>query len=313
MKKLIIFSLVFFAFIYGTNAQDYFMSNPYANLLNLNPAFAGSLGKHRVIASYNMGLANYQMNNHTVNVSVDNHFNKLKGGLAFIFSSFSENEGSLVQMHGGLIYSPVFVCKEKITLKPAVELGYGYNTLYASNGLNNFKNFASKSYLDVDLGFLAYCDRLFGGVAAKHLTNPNISFYTDKQFKQILPIYFTAHIGGLALKPADGRVFQLAPSILFNMQGDRYQQYIYGLDAKYKKLKVGGYYIHNIYSNDNLAMGVGFDSDEFLLSFTHSFYLKDPMNPMPYQMANNEFTLTWKFSCCKGSEPNFKPLNLISF
>jgi len=297
--------MVSFAFAFTVNSQDFSFSTPYSNPLNLNPAFAGSIGIHRLTAGYNMGLAYYQLNEHTVNIAYDSHCDKLKGGLGVVFSSYSQNEGNLVKMRGALIYSPVFKVKEKIIVKPAVELGYGSNTTLTDTGLSqSTKVFKDKNYFDVNIGVLSYCDRMYGGFAVKHLTQPDIGFFE----KEKLPMYITVHVGGFLFKPKDEQVYQVSPSITFNTQGDKYQQYIYGVDAKYKKVAINAYFIRNIYFNDGLALGAGYDSGDFCLSFIHSFYPGGVM----MNAVNNEFTLTWRLKC-KNKELSFKPLNLISF
>jgi|GEM_PF-6443546 len=310
MKKLFISALVIFTMVSGAFAQDYMFTMPLANQLNLNPAFAGSFGSNHIVAGYDMAVLDYKMESHIVNLAYDNHIDKIKGGIGVKFSSFSLNEGNQVNMSTSLIYSYYLNVKEKFVVKPAVEIGYGYNTLSSSSGLNNFNDstYSQRGYMDLNIGLLSYCDRGYIGFALKHLTNPNISFYDSLSYKILLPMFFTAHVGGFVYKPGEETKFQLSPSIVFNMQGSEFMQFCYGLDAKYKKFKAGVTYVRNIYNNDNFACGVGYDSEDFEISYAHNFI----QGVTPFQMANHEVKLSWNFKCKKDKETTIKTLKLIS-
>lgn len=186
MKYIYCFLLVLLSF--AAKAQDPFFVQAYSNPLLLNPSFAGSVGCSRVVMDYRnqwpVNTANYV----TSTFSYDKHINALHGGLGINY--LQDNAGGSIYntTSMGVIYSPTFIIKKKVSIKPSFQTnffqksldysqltfsdmitpGYGfvYNTLETPN-------LSSKTGFDFSSGILINTTKWNCGAAIYHLNQPD--------------------------------------------------------------------------------------------------------------------------------------------
>ena len=89
------------------------------------------------------------------------------------------------------------------------------------------------SFVDFSAGALFFSSKFFGGVAVKHLSTPQQSWYDDAE--STLPIRITGHAGGVIEIGKGREKSKIAPSIMYTQQ------------ANFKQLNLGTYFDRNIF------------------------------------------------------------------
>jgi len=127
MKNIYCFLLVFSPF--AVEAQDPFFIQAYSNPLLLNPSFAGSAGCSRVVTDYRNQWPANTANYATSTFSYDKHINALHGGLGFNYLQDNAGSSSYKTTSVGVIYSPTFIIKKKVSIKPSIETNFFQKSL----------------------------------------------------------------------------------------------------------------------------------------------------------------------------------------
>lgn len=215
-------------------AQDPAFSQPYANPLYLNPAFAGTGNSQRI------GL-NYQYLSQekfvTYNISFDRNFIDSNNGIGFLVTMeksalnypLDSINQALTTTNISLIYTHQFHIKS-FTLSAGAQITYidlnvnpsklVYNETPYSPGLWNPPDVVllrtSIGVPDISTGFLGYDKYYFLGLSFYHLTKPNESF---TELPDRLAPKYSALVGGMIpIGPVT-----ISPTILYQAQGYIYQ------------------------------------------------------------------------------------------
>lgn len=259
--------------ISNTNAQDIHFSQFNAAPIILNPALTGVNGSdYRVAANYRSqwaGLGKYN----TVAASYDMAlFRKTPktnyGGIGV--SLFSDRAGDLslstTQVNLSMSYTLMLNNKGNQLLTTGLIGGVGYRTIDYSKLTTDSQfgdqgydpnlptqenlNTNTKVYGDVGAGFLwslspNKVSNYYMGASAVHLSQPNLSFFGDRNEK----LYLKVTIHGGAYFKAGKKIF-LMPNFMFLTQGP-HTEFTFGSMVKIKKsvvpsdktaFYVGGYY-----------------------------------------------------------------------
>ena len=144
-------------------------------------------------------------------------------------------------------------------------------------------NLRNTGFFDFDFGVLFYNDKVWAGVAASHLNEPNTSFLEDEYR---LPMKITMHAGmKIPLNTgmfASKRPTHITPSIYYKMQ-DSFTQLDIGINYYYEPIKFGIWYRgvpiqrftgpngDSYMSHDALIFLVGFAAWNFEFNYSYDF------------------------------------------
>ena len=285
---------LFFLFaIYANKAisQDVSFSQFYANPMYLNPAFAGSAGIPRVGLQYRNQWGGFENAFGTYTASFDIPVEKLQGGLGGYFLNDVQADGILKSMQFNLSYAVFLRVSEKFMLNGAVQAGYFQNSLNTSrlifsDNLDPYNGNHGTSgelatltdpnhrFFDFSTGLMMYSERLFFGLAAHHLTEPNQSFYQGSDNVAPLERKFTAHFGAklpVYLYGHNRKKFDISPQVITQIQGI-YQQFNYGLFATKRGLIAGAWFRQNFgFRYDAMILVAGFLKRSWQFYYSYDF------------------------------------------
>jgi type IX secretion system PorP/SprF family membrane protein len=293
--KLIYFSLLVLL-PYVIRAQDPFFTQAYSNPLQLNPSFSGSMGCSRVILNNRYQLPNSMANYKTTAVSYDRHVNALHGGLGFTYlrdqaglGYYSTNPNfRYYAMYNtlrlGLIYSPTFIIKKKISIKPSIETSFFQKSVDWSNltfddmidrrsgfvySTLETPHFAKKTGYDFSTGILINTVKWNCGVAIYHLTQPDEGLLTSSS---LLKRKISAH-ASYTFSKSDSANFSFSPAIVFLRQG-AHQLIMTTMNFKYKWLRCG----IGIRSGGDKLLMIGTNLKRFTINYSYDLPPSDLYN-----------------------------------
>lgn len=299
-------------------AQDAVFVQSFSNPLQLNPAFAGSAGCSRAVAAYRnqwAGLTTVSGGGFiTSSASYDQHVNFLKGGSGI--NLMHDRVGWMKTFRAGYNYSAYLPVKEKIAIRPGIEVAYlnrkmdwskmtfgdmieprrGY--IYSTNSITPRK----VNVIDLSAGVLVYAKKVAAGFAVFHLAEPNVSIL--KEYKSPLSRRYTAHASYLFGSMDNKEDFAFSPEIIFHYQGGS-KLYMAGGTAKYKFLKV----MVRAGSYEKLIFGAGINTNKISAGYSYDFF---------YNRGNigfwgsHEINISYRFNC-KNKKDKLLPLEVISF
>ena len=285
---------LFFLLAIYTNmaiSQDVSFSQFYANPMYLNPAFAGSAGIPRVGLQYRNQWGGFENAFATYTASFDIPVEKLQGGLGGYFLNDVQADGILKSMQFNLSYAVFLRVSEKFMLNGAVQAGYFQNSLNTSrlvfsDNLDPYNGNHGTSgelatltdpnhrFFDFSTGLMMYSERLFFGLAAHHLTEPNQSFYQGRGNVAPLERKFTAHFVAklpVYLYGHNRKKFDISPQVITQIQGV-YQQFNYGLFATKRGLIAGAWFRQNLgFRYDAMILVAGFLKRSWQFYYSYDF------------------------------------------
>ncbi len=265
-----------------TKAQDAEFSQFLNNPLYLNAAFAGVGIGPRFIANYKNEWPALGHAYTTYSISYDQDIEKINGGIGL--SAFSDQQGnglySNLQFTG--FYSYQFKINKNYALKTGFSTSYSQlkidyanfiftdmidvNSVSITNSTSeNAPAFQTKSYIDFGAGFLIYSKKIFFGLGAMHLTQPNVSFYSDK--KSALPLKLALHFGYEFKKNKRSKSF-FAPNFLLVQQG-KFRQINAGIMTGVGSLITGVNYRYTIKNADAVSLIFGVKKGVFKTAYSY--------------------------------------------
>lgn len=266
MKNLLLLTLLLLTTL--VYSQDPEFSQFYANQLYLNPAFAGTKVCPKLSFNFRNQWNGEQGGLTTSSVSYDQYSKSINGGIGFIAMHDNVTNSLLVNNQFSAIYAYHLKINRKYTLSFGLQatvinksidvsrfqfgdqLDIQSSTLRATS--ETFLN-ESKTFADFSSGLLLYSDRLFVGVSAFHITQPNESFFDNNKAK--LPVRLSIH-GGYKFNFNEKNKYRqtstLTPSLLVRYQGvslgenqlfsASFTQYLLGVYYKYGVFSLGTWY-----------------------------------------------------------------------
>ncbi|NOX85464.1 MAG: type IX secretion system membrane protein PorP/SprF [Chlorobi bacterium] len=301
----------------SSSAQDPQFSQFYANPLYLNPALAGNAQCGRAILNYRNQWPALSKAYITYNASYDMSIPKINSGVGILAMSDRQGSGALIRNAISAFYSYKLKVSEPILISFGVEAKYymeklDWNKLIFADQIDPTTGNVDPStnekppendrvsVFDFSAGaILSYYDKWFVGVAAHHLTQPNLSFYNNGDSK--LPLRFTVH-GGISVNLSEGGLgnqntedFIISPQLLY-MQQENFKQLNAGLYFSKSILVVGAWFRHNFSNPDAAIAMVGLQFSNIKVGYSYDFTIS---NIGGSSGGAHEVSFAWNFCLYK--------------
>jgi len=288
MKTVTKILVLLLALNYSAKGQDVVYSQFYANALYLNPALAGSKLCNRLMVGYrnqwpeaNRGYVSYS-------ATWDQHFDKLSGGLGVMVNSDLSGGGIYNKFSVGGIYSYRLQASRYVVLNAALKGGYSqyrldWNKLIFGDQINPYTGSLEPTmestpgnlnvgYVDFGAGIIGgYKESLYFGIAADHLTRPDMSIYGAGNSKQY--IRWTFHSGisidfYQGMEGEDLRNFSIAPNIVYVQQG-KFHQLNLGMYVNMNPIVCGLWFRNNFEKPDALIALLGIERKTYKIGYSY--------------------------------------------
>jgi type IX secretion system PorP/SprF family membrane protein len=331
-------TLAFFVFItlsFNSKAQDIQFSQFYANVLYMNPAFAGSAHLSRAIFHQRIQWPTLDAKYITSSVSFDHYFEKAKSGLGVLVLKDWQGANTLSSTEMALQYAYELSVSNSYSFRAGFEanyvsrfINYNYLTLpdqYNNNGFNNTQTqepfgATKTSYLDFSVGGILYSDKFWLGVTSKHLTQPDQSFYkgTQKQTSP-LPIKLDFATGykiffqkkRITGAVEEGKEVSIAPTAHYKLQGksDQVDLGVYGI---YDHMIIGGWYRgipvlkqyrKGLTNNESIVLLVGWKVKGLSVSYSYDFTISKLVRARTGGSHELNVTYVWGYNKNKKKKP----------
>jgi len=311
-KLFILTILALTSFMQMGYSQDPEFSQFYANPLYLNPALAGATICPRAIANFRDQWPSIGGAYVTYNAAYDQYLDAVHGGLGLLVTEDRTGGGKLNTTEISLIYAYKFNITEKLTASGALQVGYYQRHLA-------WDNLIFEDMIDPRLGvvqptkesapdnptvgvpdfgagiMLGYNEKLYGGLAVSHLSQPKIGFYNSNTTR--LDMKYTAHAGCVInLKEggmSEDREFSISPNILYQQQF-KFHQLNVGTYLTIDPLIFGLWFRHNFENADALIPMLGVHYKNFRFGFTYDITLSRLKGATG---GAYEGSASWQFPC----------------
>jgi type IX secretion system PorP/SprF family membrane protein len=291
-NKVLFSTLVLFWIVLSTvKGQDPAFSQFYANPLYLNPALAGNTECARINLNYRNQWPSISKAYLTYSAGYEQNLSSINSGFGLMFMNDVQGNGvySRSTIAGYYAYN--------LQLADEWVLNFGMKGAYYQEKLsgdelhfadqldlttgefsNTSADLPEKSNLTaVDFGsglLLGYGDKGYFGIAADHLTEPNLSFYTNGTAK--LPMKLTAHAGVTinltygSLGSDNPEDFVIQPNILYQQQGG-YKQLNTGFYISKFPFIFGGWFRNNFTNSDAVMILAGITYNNMKFGYNYDF------------------------------------------
>ncbi|RLD58252.1 MAG: hypothetical protein DRJ05_08330 [Bacteroidetes bacterium] len=291
-RGLAIFVLAFpFA---NSFAQDASFSQFYANPLYLNPALAGTGECTRLMVNYRNQWPSLTNTFTTYSASADHHIEALSGGVGVLLTSDNSGNGTITTNRISGIYSYHLKLSENTKLNAGFEASYHQQKLNwdklvfqdmidpisgsTNPGISGEATPSKLTVSAVDFSgglLLGIKEKYFIGFAAHHLTQPNLSYYSENNSP--LFIKYTVHAGmNLGFGGRNYRTnksnFIVSPNILYQQQQNA-RQLNGGFYVEKKPIVLGLWYRHNFTNPDGALFLIGIKQNKFRFGYTYDLTL----------------------------------------
>lgn len=272
------FAILLLLIFINSFSQDVSFSQFYANPLYLNPAFSGTAGVPRVALQYRNQWSGFNKAFVTYSAALDFPVKKLQGGIGLNVLNDALANQILNTTQVNLSYSVFIQINKTFRLNGAIQAGYNRNSLntgelvFADNLDQNYGNHGvsvelesltdpNYGFFDFSTGALMYSEKLFFGLAAHHLTEPQQSYYNGNDDISKLPRKYSAHFGArlpVYMHGHNRKEFDVSPQVILQYQ-DIFRQINYGVFATKNGFTAGTWFRQNF--------GLRYDAVIFLVGF----------------------------------------------
>lgn len=292
---LSIFYILCFNFI--GYAQDIQFSQFYANVLYLNPAFAGSSHQTRLIGHQRLQWPRLDAKYITSSFSVDHFFTKSKSGLGLMILRDVQGSNTISSTELSLQYSYELIISSKLAFRAGAQgtyasryINYNYLKFPDQYTVDGFTGQATQepfgynqvNYFDVSIGGILYSEHFWSGLSVYHINTPNQSFYGDVSH---LPMKFM-FVGGYKFylskntsrSNTENTDITLTPTFNYKSQG-RSDQLDLGLYGLYHRTMLGvwyrgipvKHYHKGLQNNESIVFLVGWKYKGLQLGYSYDF------------------------------------------
>jgi type IX secretion system PorP/SprF family membrane protein len=278
---------------YELKAQDPSFSQFYANLLYLNPAYAGSNKCSKISVNFRDQYPNLQHTYVTPSISFDKYVSNLSGGLGLlVYKDITAASAAAINtLNISGIYSNSLNVSKNFVLKTGFQVSYIQKNLNTSNlilpdmingnyGAVNQTNenlsalITNKNNIDFSFGAIGFGKNYSFGFSVNHLIQPSFSFRENQESK--LPIKYTLHAGTkitINSKSIKGTKTIISPNIMYQKQ-EKYHQISYGAYFNYSALIFGAFAKQNLkIKNNALVMLIGFAQKNYKIAYSYDLTL----------------------------------------
>ncbi len=304
-------------------AQDPEYSQFYASPLTLNPAFAGSARCPRLVMSHRNQWPAMSGSFVTQTVAYDQYFKSIQGGLGLVVMHDQAGQNTLSTTNISGMYSYQQAVSRKLSIRAALQASYFQKALDWSNltfgdMIDPRRGFVYTSEdqerggivrkVDFGAGLLAFTEKIYAGVAAHHLNEPNESLVVGVSR---LPMKLTGHAGAKfpLQRSVKGVEAWISPNILYRRQGE-FQQMNLGTYVSKGPL-VGGVWYRGFFSsttNDALIVLLGVETPLLRFGYSYDITISDLT---PATGGAHEIHLGMKFACPQRSK--FRTISCPTF
>lgn len=187
---LFLFSLLFT----NTKAQDIQYAQFYANVLYLNPAFAGNQHALRGIFHHRLQWPSLDAKYVTTHFSADTYLSNINSGVGFMIYKDVQGYNNISSVETALQYAYELNLTRKHAFRAGFQLSYvsrsiDYASLrfpdqfnedgYMGSQTNQPTDAGNIGYLDLTTGGIFYSDKYWLGLAYAHMNQPNQSFQNE--------------------------------------------------------------------------------------------------------------------------------------
>lgn len=314
-KKLLLLSVLLSASFF-LKAQDPSFSQYYGNPLYLNPALTGSKICPRLTLNYRNQWPSIPGTFVNYSASYDQYIDPISGGVGLMVISEDIANGLVKSTQASGMYAFRTDLTKKMTMT------VGFQATYIQNKLNWDKlifedqllglpgiggalpatnepipDRLTASMIDFSSGIVfAYQERIYAGIAAHHLTQPDNSFYNNGDSRLYMKV--TAHAGALIGintygSQVDVEDLSIAPNIFYQQQ-DRFRQLNLGMYLNIYPFVIGAWYRHAFENPDAVIALVGFMTQKFKVGYSYDYTVSRLTNATG---GAHEISFTWQFEC----------------
>lgn len=282
--RLSILALISFSCLH---AQDAFFSQYNSAPVYLNPAFAGSTGQARAGLVFRDQWPKISGDFITTNVSYDQHFEKLHGGLGINLQNDLAGQGTFQTNQAHLSYAfhlPLF--ENKLIVRPAIAAGVlskhiDWSSLNFGDMVDPRRGFiytttetpsrTTVTCFDMSAGLLVYTKRITAGFSAAHLTRPDVGFFGTTH----LAMRYVWHASGvLGHVPGDfENKISVIPQVAYVWQGNA-AQLTGGVSVMFKNYTLGMMYR----DKDAAIVMAGFQNRLFRACYSYDYTVSSLTN-----------------------------------
>ncbi len=326
-KKIILLIMVLVGIVIQKGfSQDPEFTQFYANLLYLNPAFAGAEKCPRLALNYRNQWPKLQSTYVTYSVAYDQHVDFLEGGVGLLLYNDVQGDGAINTVSVNGIYS------YNINVNRNFNIRGGFQATYIQKNLNWNYIFPDmidplygpifptnedvvptsfrKNIFDFSAGLIGFTSKHYFGIAVHHLTQPVESWRDNHE--AVLPRKLTIHYGTtIPLKVSGFRRGELtiSPNFLFQQQRD-FQQFNYGLYLSRKSIVAGIWLRQNFkFHYDSFMMVVGYIQKKIKFAYSYDMTVSRLRNST---LGAHEISFGYIFNCPK-KRSKFRAISCPSF
>ena len=323
-----IFKYIFIVFLAigsgSVKAQDFILSQPYANSLYLAPSFAGMTNGGRAFLTYRNQWASFAGGHNTVLMGADLFFRRQNSSVGAYLAYDRQIAGAFTTIELHPQYNYRVQLTDKLYFRPGVEFAVFYKTVnpdglifanqITENGIvldQQFPDmFENKSGMNVDVAasVLLYNENFWVGGAVHHITETGVSFVNSTSRT---PRKWSAFAGKRFVYNED---YQRGYEDSFTLAGtfdyqSTYTQFQLGVIWHWMPLELGIWYRDlpfmekgNLLNRDAIIAVAALTLGNVKLSYSYDVTISDLAG---YTAGSHELVLTVKF--------NQKDKNDISF
>jgi type IX secretion system PorP/SprF family membrane protein len=260
LTKLALITTIFVLRTAWLEAQDFYFSQFYFNLIALNPAYSGETGERAAVLTYRNQWPGSNAQYVTYNAGYDQPSQFLHGGIGFLVSRDEQGGGILNRHTIDAQYAYHLEVNREISLNAGFQAGLVQKSLNTTglvlpdmldpstgNIIPGSEQVASqqKIFPDFSFGMVAGYKNFYGGIVLSHLTRPQESFSGRG-----VPLNrkLTVHAGGninLEGRYGNDEGLFLSPNIIFQQQGS-FKQLNYGFYLSKNSILAGFWVRQNL-------------------------------------------------------------------
>lgn len=327
IKRILYITILLFVTVISI-AQDMQFTQYYAAPLYLNPAFTGSVQHHRFIVNHRNQWPSIPGNFINYSFSYDYHMDQIKGGVGLLVTTDKAGSASLRSTNIGFLYSYKVQLESKWLFSSGLYFGYGRKSLDFDRLIfrdqlvlegdlrsqtqdGSVRQIQEHSFFDFGTGFLLYNQKVWVGLSAYHLNQPNQSILGQESK---LPVKYSIH-GGVTVPLYHGlrkreRISKIAPSFVYKKQGD-FDQLDLGLHFLYDPIVLGLWYRgiplqQNVADNinqDAVALVLGAHLHDFELGYSYDFTVSELG---AISGGSHEFSMAYRFNVARSHKVRHK-------
>jgi len=325
--RAIFFALIALSWSWNSMGQDQQFTQFYSAPMALNPAFAGTSIQSRVAMTYRNQWPAIPKAFVSYNFSFDHFVADINSGFGLNVSHDRAGTGALTFTSVALQYAYEFNITRKISLRPAIYVGYGSNFLdidkltfsdqlaREEDGVSTLDpdraRFAQEpvNYPDFGTGFLVFSEKFWFGASMKHINEPVHSLVSKES---ILPRHFSAH-GGIRIKISDVGAFSkrqfIVPAFNYQSQG-LFDQLDLGFYYEYDPVVLGVWYrgipglkknANSTINHDALAVLVGYEINNMRIGYSYDLTIS---SFTPNSGGAHEISVVMEFASRKNKKRN---------